>query len=314
MSSKILILGNGLVGSNLVTEFKKLGHEVYGCAVNPKPHESILVWVYRPINKANLIELFGEIKPSIVINTIGYKDVEACEIKRVQALQSNVVVVQEILDALATSLCIPAHFIHLSTDYVFDGNSKTGKDGYGAEDTPRPHSFYGLSKYLAEQIIKHFPPLQTKSYIIRTGGLYGQNSPLLTNLTSRLLNNEQFEAYINVKSSPTSFAHLAESIIDIVVNVNDNSLIHVSGQDSNRYEFCVLAAARWDINPSLINKAMNTNTKLPANIVLRGTTYKDKQMLVDRLDALKEHYIPKKDEQCQPKPESSSTPPVEKTH
>lgn len=295
MNNKILILGNGLVGNNLVAEFKRLGCEVYGCAINPRPHDSILVWAYRPINKANLIELFGEIKPSIVINAIGYKDVETCEIKRVQTLQSNVVVVQEILDALATSLCIPAHFIHLSTDYVFDGNARTGKEGYSAEDTPSPRSFYGLSKYLAEQIIRHFPPLQTKLYTIRTGGLFGKHSPLLTNLAEKLLNNEQFDAYINVKNSPTSFAHLAESILDIVVNINSNSLIHVSGQDVNRYEFCVLAAARWDINPSLINKALNSNTKLPANIVLRGTAYKDKQMLVDRIDALKDHYIPIKD-------------------
>mgnify|MGYP000567757810 FL=1 len=153
--NKILILGNGLVSYNLGMEFKKAGHEVALMARSEKITDSEFKVFYSEITKQKLRDIIIEFKPAIVINGIGYKDVKACESERVLALQSNVLIVQEIIDALLTSLTVPGHFFHLSTDYVFDGNPDPNSScGYGVGVVPQPKLFYSHTKVMAETLVK----------------------------------------------------------------------------------------------------------------------------------------------------------------
>ena len=84
------------------------------------------------------------LKPSIVVNAAAYTDVDGCESNRELAMQVNGEGVAHL--ALA-ALEIGAKLVHISTDYVFDGN----KEVPWLEDDPtRPLSIYGESKLAGE--------------------------------------------------------------------------------------------------------------------------------------------------------------------
>ena len=73
-------------------------------------------------------------------------NVDLCEDEKAACDALNVDAVQYLADACA---CIDAHLIHISTDFIFDG-----EDGpYKEEDEPNPLSYYGLSKLNSEQLL-----------------------------------------------------------------------------------------------------------------------------------------------------------------
>lgn len=104
-------------------------------------------------------------KPDLVINTIAYNDVDRAEGEGLNmAFQLNVEL-PGILAKVCAKRSLP--LIHLSTNYVFDGEREAG---YQETDLPTPTSIYGLTKYLGEQAVQLSHP---NSYIVRTARLYG---------------------------------------------------------------------------------------------------------------------------------------------
>src|SRR5690606_5374092 len=59
--------------------------------------------------------------------------------------------------------------LHISTDYVFDGEKETG---YLPSDTPNPINVYGASKLKGEEIIRSG---LSNYFIVRTSWLYNKN-------------------------------------------------------------------------------------------------------------------------------------------
>lgn len=110
--------------------------------------------------------LFEKTSPDCVINTAAMHNVEQCEKEPQKSYLVNGLGVKNL-----TELCregsIP--FIHVSTDYVFDG--KKGKP-YQETDAPLPVNVYGNTKLAGE-----YYALSTwdKSVVVRVGGIYGKN-------------------------------------------------------------------------------------------------------------------------------------------
>ena len=83
----------------------------------------------------------------MVINTVAMTNVDLCEDKKNECDLLNVDAVGYLADACER---INAHLIHISTDFIFDG-----EDGpYREEDFPNPLSYYGLSKLKSEQLLQ----------------------------------------------------------------------------------------------------------------------------------------------------------------
>ena len=98
-------------------------------------------------NKDAVAKLIASEKPQVVMNTAAMTNVDLCEEKKQACDALNVDAVQYLTDA---SEKIDAHFIQISTDFIFDG-----EDGpYSEEDKPNPLSYYGLSKLKSENILK----------------------------------------------------------------------------------------------------------------------------------------------------------------
>ena len=111
-------------------------------------------------------------------------------------------------------------FIHISTDYVFDGNSQRP---YNENDTPNPQSVYGQTKLDGELAMQKINP--ANSIIIRTSWLY---SKLGNNFANKIIEKAKTKDNLNVVSdqigSPTSAVDLAVAIFTIIPKIKNNNV------------------------------------------------------------------------------------------
>ncbi len=75
-------------------------------------------------------------------------NVDACENDREGCYDLNVKTVQNLITICSE---LNAHLIHLSTDFIFDGE----KGNYTESDIPNPLSYYGETKLLSEQLLEN---------------------------------------------------------------------------------------------------------------------------------------------------------------
>jgi len=108
--------------------------------------------------------VIADAKPDIVINTAAFNRVDDCEDELAKAFAVNAFAVRNLAKICADLACI---FVHISTDYVFDGRKGTP---YTEEDAPNPLSVYGASKLAGECFVRNICP---KHFVVRTSGLYG---------------------------------------------------------------------------------------------------------------------------------------------
>ncbi len=125
--------------------------------------------------------------------------------------------------------------IHISTDYVFDGNKK---NSYVEEDFTNPLNNYGITKLNAEKKILGYN--LKNSVIIRTSWLYSLNKK---NFLGKILKNlktlDSFNVVDDQISSPTNPYDLAKIILEMIPLINNDSteIYHFSNLGScSRYE------------------------------------------------------------------------------
>jgi dTDP-4-dehydrorhamnose reductase len=165
---KILITGsNGLLGQKLIDLYLK-NNDVKLIAtargINRYPIDEGYEYAIMDITSFEQVqEVIKKYKPHCIINTAAMTNVDQCEEDMVGAKNLNINSVSHLIDAANQ---VDAHFIQLSTDFIFDG--KAGP--YKEDDEPNPLSFYGKTKLEAEKIIR---AKSNKWSIIRTILVYG---------------------------------------------------------------------------------------------------------------------------------------------
>lgn len=105
--------------------------------------------------------------PDVLINAAAYTKVDHCE--QEQALAHAINVDGAVHLAEAAAAC-KARFIHISTDYVFDGHGDP-QQGYRETDAVNPVSVYGKTKAESERRVQQ---VYDNCQILRTAWLYGQ--------------------------------------------------------------------------------------------------------------------------------------------
>lgn len=150
---------------------------------------------------------FGDLSPTIVINTAAYTAVDKAETDEDAAFALNRDGARAFAQAAARRN-IP--IIHLSTHYVFDGNKQTP---YLESDTPAPVTVFGRSKLEGEHAVEESNP---QHVIIRTGWVFG---PTGQNFASRILHAASGDAPLRMvadqRGNPTYAPHLAAAILDV---------------------------------------------------------------------------------------------------
>ena len=146
------------------------------------------------------------IRPSIIINTAADTDVDGCESREAAALTVNGTAVGALANVAGD---IGAHFVTLSTDYVFDGK-KSGP--YTEADRPNPASAYGRTKLRGEELAGE------SSTIVRTAWLAGTHGPNVVRTVLRLLAGDSSLRFVDdQRGSPTFARDLAVVVADLAL-------------------------------------------------------------------------------------------------
>ncbi|RKY30948.1 MAG: dTDP-4-dehydrorhamnose reductase [Candidatus Omnitrophota bacterium] len=155
-------------------------------------------------DRENVIKIFNEIKPDIVLHSGALTDVDLCEENPEKAYLVNSFGTQNVSVA---SQNIKAYLIYLSTDFIFDGKKNSP---YSEYDIPNPLSIYGKSKLLGEYFVSH---LSDKFLIIRTSRIFGKGG---RNFASKIpfLMKEKEKIFLteDIINSPTYVVDLVNTI------------------------------------------------------------------------------------------------------
>jgi dTDP-4-dehydrorhamnose reductase len=163
---------------------------------------------------------FGAAKPSLVVNAAAYTAVDKAETDSLAAYRANRDGPQ-VLARLCAAAGIP--LIHISTDYVFDGEKPSP---YVETDAVGPRSVYGASKLAGEMAVL---ATGARTIILRTAWVYAATGQ---NFVRTMLNLAQTRDTLRVVADqhgcPTAAADLAAAILTIA------SRIEADGWDDAR--------------------------------------------------------------------------------
>lgn len=179
-------------------------------------------------------QILESLKPSVIINTAAFHKVEACETDVEQAFEVNCLAVRNLAQIADR---IKALLVHLSTDYVFDGESD---HPYSEGAPPNPLNAYGTSKVAGEFFVRS---VCEQHLIVRTSGLYGiaGSSSKGGNFVQTMLRVGRERSEVSVVRdqllSPTYTQDLAEMIWRLV-GAEARGLYHVTNSGwCSWYEF-----------------------------------------------------------------------------
>ena len=194
-------------------------------------------------SKSSIKKVLSDIDPDVILNLAALTDVDGCELDPQQAKDINFSGVK--------NLCrdFSGHFIHISTDYVFDGKSGP----YSEEDEPNPKSVYGKTKLFADNwLLDNY----SKSTIIRTNILYSYTkrtkASFLKWVVDSLNDNQNIKVVNDQWNNPT----WTESLSSVISKIIDNQafdLYHYGDRDIlNRFDFSILISKVFNLDSSLI--------------------------------------------------------------
>jgi dTDP-4-dehydrorhamnose reductase len=178
--------------------------------------------------------------PDAVVHCAAWTAVDDCEADPSRAFTSNALAVRWIAEA---SRRAGAHLVHLSTDYVFDGEQA---EPYTEWDEPAPRSVYGRSKLAGEREALGGAPGAT---VVRTSWVCGAHGANMVKTVLRLAARQPVLSFVaDQRGHPTFTADLAPMLRRLALDRRPG-LHHVTNQGAvSWYEFAqaVLAAAGDD--------------------------------------------------------------------
>ncbi len=195
--TRVLLTGaNGQVGRELQRAEWPSGFEVW-----PADHRELDI-----TNEAAVRALVENVRPAIVVNAAAYTAVDKAEDDPATAFAVNAAGVAHLVRY--AEQC-SAHVLHLSTDYVFDGN----KPGWYVESDPiNPLGVYGRSKADGERAALLYP----RAIVLRTAWVYGALGPNFVRTMLRLARERQVIGVVADQiGCPTSARDLATAIVRI---------------------------------------------------------------------------------------------------
>jgi dTDP-4-dehydrorhamnose reductase len=154
-----------------------------------------------------VLEVVERTRPDWIVLSAAYTDVDGCETNRKLAFDVNTDGAVHVAQAAKR---YGSRLLFLSTDYVFDGESRTP---YEADAARGPKSVYGQSKAQAEIEIAQILP---ESCIVRTSWLYGMGGKCFPDTILKLASSRpEIQVVDDQRGSPTYTHDLARAIIQL---------------------------------------------------------------------------------------------------
>ena len=174
-----------------------------------------------------------EVAPDVVINAAAYTAVDRAEEDEETALAVNAFGARNIARAAADQ---NARLIHISTDFVFSGES--GRP-YSPTSEPDPRSAYGASKLSGEQ--KVLETISDSAVILRTAWVYSQFGHNFVKTMLRLMQKEsEIEVVCDQVGSPTWAHGLAQAVWTFTARPELTGIFHWTDSGvASWYDFAV---------------------------------------------------------------------------
>jgi len=209
-----------------------------------------------------------------MVHCAAFRSPDYCEQHRQAALELNAKAPARLA---ATAAERGARFIHISTDYVFDGRHPP----YGEEDNPNPVNYYGETKQQAEQAVAAANP---SAVILRIPALYGVpppplRSPLLDEAVEVALCEKPTTRDNSLVRVPTYTGDVA-AVVGFLLRNDCAGIVHAGApRESTQYEWTRAVAALLGKDPSHILPRESDPTR-------KATRPHNAHLATDRLAAL----------------------------
>ncbi|MFN4075582.1 MAG: dTDP-4-dehydrorhamnose reductase [Cloacibacterium sp.] len=159
-------------------------------------------------NKEEVNDFFWQNAPDFCINAAAYTAVDLAETEVEKAFLVNADGAENLAEACAEN---NAQFIHVSTDYVFDGENNLA---YTEEDFTNPLGVYGASKLAGDELALEVNPC---SVILRTSWVYSEfGKNFVKTMLNLFATKEELNIVADQFGQPTNANDLAEAIMKII--------------------------------------------------------------------------------------------------
>ena len=267
---RILVTGkNGQLGKS-IQKIVNTGTKIDN---NQSPNDFIFVGreELNLSSESSISHYFDNNKFDIIINCAAYTQVDRAEQEVELASQINHLAVKRLASIASNQ---QARLIHISTDYVFDGESNKS---YLETDTPNPINVYGKTKLAGEKALQALMPIN--AIIIRASWVYSEYGNNFVKTMLKLGKERDELSVVNDQiGSPTYAADLADTILEII----RHNKFREEGQTTQIYHYSSEGEISWhrfakeifkiekidcEVN-SIATKQYPTPAKRPRNTIM----------------------------------------------
>jgi len=226
------------------------------------------------IDVCDYFHMCGELErlqADLVINAVGWADVDGCETDPAQSHLLNTEVAGQVARAAHGA---GARLVHLSSDYVFDG---AGGAPYDESAEPNPLSVYGRNKREGELLVLENHP---EALILRTAWLFGghgRRPDFVTGVLAAALAGATIPVVRDQVGCPTGVGDLARGLVELLA-VGATGLVHLAGAGGvSRADFAraiLDEEGRFDVEiEPVLSESMPDRAKRPADSRLDTTLF-----------------------------------------
>lgn len=210
---RILVTGcNGQLGRAINQVYEKDDVEF----INTDVVEGQGIYALDITDVDRVLGLVREKKPDVIINCAAHTAVDLCEQQWDLAYRINAIGARNLSIGAAET---GAKLIHVSTDYVFEGNATRPQTEF---DEVHPVSAYGKTKLEGERFVQQFAG---KYFIIRTAWLYGDGKNFAKTMLRLSESHDTVTVVDDQLGSPTSALELAR-LIHVLEPTENYGLFH----------------------------------------------------------------------------------------
>lgn len=228
--TNILIIGaNGFTGRRMLMDYSlNPDYKVTGSSFKEdiQPGGNYR-FIQADIRDPRAVEsLLDEVRPDVLINTAALSVPDYCDTHRAEAEALNVTAVEHLARNCRKH---GSRFIHLSTDFVFDGKAERL---YNEADIPNPANYYGVTKLEGE---KRVAACCTDYAIVRVVVVYGKALPgqhgnILQLVANRLRKGQEIRVVSDQWRTPTYVGDISVGV-EQLINHPANGIYHICGDE-----------------------------------------------------------------------------------
>jgi dTDP-4-dehydrorhamnose reductase len=280
MKKRVMVTGsNGLLGQKLIDLYlRKSDVEFFASSRGENRHPIKQNYHYHSLDITDEKELkavIRDIRPDTIIHTAALTQVDQCESERDLCDLLNVEAVRWICDSAEIH---GSHLIHLSTDFIFDGE----KGPYSEDDEANPLSYYGESKLKAEKVVM---ASKTNWAIARTILVYGLVAEMSrSNIVLWAIDALKQQKDIQVVDDQFRMPTLAEDLAkgcELIESKRAEGIFHLSGKDyMSVYDLVQEVARASGLSAEKVSRANSKSFTQPAKRPPKTGFVLDKAMAV----------------------------------